>query len=332
MLKATKYFSFLLVSILFGILYITPLQAKDPLPSWQEGQTKQAIIDFVHKVINKNDKDYVPSSERIAVFDNDGTLWVEHPMYVQLAFAMDRVKTLAKENPQWKNQQPFKAVLENDMKTLASLGEKGVVELIMATHAGMTNEAFEAIVLDWLKTARHPKYKVAYTELVYQPMLELINYLQENEFKTFIVSGGGIEFMRPWSQKIYGIPKEQVIGSSIKLKYDDSHPKPQMIRLPEVNFIDDKEGKPIGIEMYIGKRPIAAFGNSDGDYQMLAWTTAGDGARLGMLVHHDDDKREYAYNKNTSFGKLDKAKEDAKRQGWHLINMKEDWKRIFSFE
>ena len=313
-------------------IFASALKASDPLPSWQEGPAKQAIIDFVTKVTNKNHKEFVPVPLRVVVFDNDGTLWTEHPMYVQLAFALDRIKALAAQHPQWKTQQPYKAVLENDMKTLASLGEKGVVELIMATHAGMTNEEFESIVNNWLKTARHPKFNVPYTKLVYQPMLELLNYFRDNQFKTFIVSGGGVEFMRPWSQKIYGIPREQVIGSSIKLKYDYRDGKPILVRLPQVNFIDDKEGKPVGIEMYIGQRPIAAFGNSDGDYQMLEWTTSGALPRLAMIVHHDDEKREYAYDKKTAFGKLDKASAAAKDRGWYLISMKKDWKKIFSFE
>ncbi len=321
--------SFLLLTLLSISAFAV---SKDPLPSWNEGATKQSILTFVEKVKQKNTKDFVPTNERIAVFDNDGTLWVEHPMYVQLAFALDRVKTLAPNHPEWKEQQPFKAVLENDMKTLEALGEKGAFEIVMATHAGMTSEQFEAIVTQWLSTARHPRFKVPYTNLVYQPMVELLNYLRANDFKTFIVSGGGIEFMRPWAQKAYGIPPAQVVGSSIKLKYELRDGKPLLFRLPEINFIDDKEGKPIGIQNYIGQRPIAAFGNSDGDYQMLEWTTAGSGQRLSMIVHHDDAKREYAYDRNTAFGKLDKALDAAPSHGWILISMKEDWKRIFSFE
>lgn len=314
---------------LVALLIATSLQAKDPLPSWHDGANKQAIVTFVEKISNKNDKDFVPVNQRIAVFDNDGTLWVEHPMYVQLAFVLDRIMTLAPKHPEWHNKQPFKAILEGDKKALAALREKDLVEMLMVTHAGMTNEAFEEIVLNWLQTARHPKFNKPYTELVYQPMLELLNYLRENGFKTFIVSGGGIEFMRPWSQKVYGIPPEQAVGSSIKLKYEYIEGKPAMMRLPEVNFIDDKAGKPVGIAMHIGQRPIAAFGNSDGDFQMLEWTTAGQGARLGMIVHHDDEQREYAYDKNTSFGKLDKALDAAKNHGWHVINMKDDWKQVF---
>ncbi len=321
------YTTCVLLIVISGISY-----AKDPLPSWNEGSTKQAIISFVEKVKQKNTKDFVPASERIVVFDNDGTLWLEHPIYTQLAFALDRVKELAPNHPEWKNQQPFKAVLEGDMKALESLGEKGAFELVMATHAGMTSEEFEEIVNKWFAKARHPRFKVPYTELVYKPMVELLEYLRTNDFKTFIVSGGGIEFMRPWAQKTYGIPPDQVVGSSIKLKYEDRNNKPILLRLPELNFIDDKEGKPVGIENHIGRRPIAAFGNSDGDYQMLEWTTAGDGARLGMIVHHDDAKREYAYDRNTAFGKLDKALDAAKSHGWILISIKDDWKQVFAFD
>lgn len=319
-----KKWHFLLILLCCGVV-----QANDPLPSWNEGASKRAIIQFVDKVKNKTSKDFVPVNERIAVFDNDGTLWVEHPIYVQLAFALDRVKQLAPQHPEWKSKQPFKAVLEGDMKTLEALGEKGAAEIVMATHAGMTSEEFDEIALKWITTASHPKFKVPYTELVYQPMVELLEYLRANDFRTFIVSGGGIEFMRPWAQKTYGIPPNQVVGSSIKLKYELRDGKPVLLRLPEINFIDDKEGKPIGIQNYIGIKPIAAFGNSDGDFQMLEWTTAGSGARLGMLVHHDDAKREYAYDRHTAVGKLDKALDAAKSHGWFLINMKDDWKVIF---
>ncbi len=330
-MKQLKKLSGLLTTCLLLSFFISELAfASDPLASWNEGPTKQAIINFVDKVKQKNSKDYVPPSERIAVFDNDGTLWIEQPMYVQLAFALDRVKELTPKHPEWKSQQPFKAVLEGDMKTLEILGEKGIAELVMTTHAGMTNEEFENIVSKWIATAHHPRFKVAYTDLVYVPMVELLTYLRANDFKTFIVSGGGIEFMRPWANKAYGIPPEQVVGSSIKLKYEHRDGKPIMLRLPAVNFIDDKEGKPIGIESHIGLRPIAAFGNSDGDYQMLEWTTAGSGPRLGMIVHHDDAKREYAYDRKSAVGKLDKALDAAPSHGWILINMKEDWKRVFA--
>jgi hypothetical protein len=316
---------FFLLVLLYGGL----AQANDPLSSWNEGASKKAIIQFVNKIKTNGSKDFVPVNERIAVFDNDGTLWVEHPMYVQLAFALDRVKELAPQHPEWKTKQPFKAVLEGDMKTLEALGEKGVAEIIMVTHAGMTSEEFDGIALKWITTARDHRFKVPYTELVYQPMVELLEYLRANGFKTFIVSGGGIEFMRPWAQKSYGIAPNQVVGSSIKLKYELREGKPVLLRLPEINFIDDKQGKPIGIQSHIGMKPIAAFGNSDGDYQMLEWTTAQSGPRLGMIVHHDDEKREYAYDRHTAFGKLDKALDAAQSHGWSLISMKDDWKVIF---
>ncbi|WP_183607713.1 MULTISPECIES: HAD family hydrolase [Rhizobium] len=302
----------------------------DPLPSWNGTAPKAAIVGFVEKVSKAGSPDFVPEPERIAVFDNDGTLWVEHPMYIQLAFALDRVKTLAPAHPEWKDVQPFKAVLEGDMKTLAASGEKGLLELIMVTHAGMTNDDFQKVVTDWLSTARDPRFKRPYTELVYQPMVELLAYLRANGFKTFIVSGGGVEFMRPWAEKIYGVPPEQVVGSSIKTEFKMQDDTPTLHRLPEVNFIDDKAGKPVAINQQIGRRPIAAFGNSDGDLEMLQWTTmAGAPARLGMLVHHTDAEREYAYDRKTEFGRLDKALDAAAITGWTVIDMKADWKQIF---
>ncbi|MGR4841169.1 HAD family hydrolase [Rhizobium sp. LARHSG275] len=302
----------------------------DPLPSWNDTASKVAIVSFVEKVTGQGSPDFVPETERIPVFDNDGTLWVEHPMYVQLAFALDRVKTLAPQHPEWKETQPFKAVLDGDMKTLAASGEKGLVELIMTTHAGMTSSDFQKIVTDWLASARDPKFKRPYTELVYQPMVELLAYLRANGFKTFIVSGGGIEFMRPWAEKVYGVPPEQVIGSSIKTEFRMQDDMPTLYRLPEVNFIDDKAGKPVGINQQIGRRPIAAFGNSDGDLQMLQWTTmAGAPARLGVLIHHTDAEREYAYDRDTEFGRLDKALDAAAITGWTVVDMKADWKQVF---
>ncbi|WP_445944956.1 HAD family hydrolase [Rhizobium sp. WSM1274] len=302
----------------------------DPLPSWNDTASKVAIVSFVEKVTGQGSPDFVPETERIAVFDNDGTLWVEHPTYVQLAFALDRVKTLAPQHPEWKETQPFKAVLDGDMKTLAASGEKGLVELIMTTHAGMTSSDFQKIVTDWLASARDPKFKRPYTELVYQPMVELLAYLRANGFKTFIVSGGGIEFMRPWAEKVYGVPPEQVIGSSIKTEFRMQDDMPTLYRLPEVNFIDDKAGKPVGINQQIGRRPIAAFGNSDGDLQMLQWTTmAGAPARLGVLIHHTDAEREYAYDRDTEFGRLDKALDAAAITGWTVVDMKADWKQVF---
>jgi haloacid dehalogenase-like hydrolase len=304
----------------------------ETLPSWDDGATKQAILNFVAAVTQEGSPNFVPPAERIATFDNDGTLWVEHPMYIQLAFALDRVKALAPLHPEWKNTQPFKAALEGDMKTLAEAGEHGMAELVMATHAGMTTEEFQKIVIDWFATARHPRFKRSYTELSYQPMIELLAYLRANGFKTFIVSGGGIEFMRPWTERVYGVPPEQVVGSSIKTQFQMRDGRPELFRLPELNFIDDKAGKPVGINEFIGRRPIAAFGNSDGDIEMLQWTTMSGGVRLGLIVHHTDAEREYAYDRDTPFGRLDKGLDAAAMNKWVVVDMKNDWKRIFAFE
>jgi hypothetical protein len=301
----------------------------DPLPSWNAGTAKQAIMTFVGRVTRQDGPDFVPPAERIATFDNDGTLWCEHPMYVQLVFALDRVKAMAPLHPEWKDRQPFKAALEGDMKTLAAAGEHGIGELVMATHAGMTSEEFAKIVTDWLATARDPRFQRPYTELVYQPMLELLAYLRANGFRTYIVSGGGIEFMRPWSERVYGVPPEQVVGSSIKTKFEIRRGIPILFRLPEINFVDDGPGKPVGINAHIGRRPIAAFGNSDGDLQMLQWTTMSGGVRLGLIVHHTDAEREYAYDRDTSFGRLDKALDAAAANRWTVVDMKTDWKVIF---
>ncbi|WP_418068608.1 HAD family hydrolase [Rhizobium laguerreae] len=321
----------MIIALGAALLHATsPFAQSDPLPSWNDTASKAAIISFVEKVTGQGSPDFVPENERIAVFDNDGTLWVEHPMYTQLAFALDRVKALAPQHPEWKETQPFKAVLEGDMKTLAASGEKGLMELIMTTHAGMTSGDFQKVVTDWLASARDPKFKRPYTELVYQPMIELLAYLRANGFKTFIVSGGGVEFMRPWVEKVYGVPPEQVIGSSIKTEFRMQDDTPTLFRLPEINFIDDKAGKPVGINQQIGRRPIAAFGNSDGDLQMLQWTTmAGGPARLGVLIHHTDAEREYAYDRETEFGRLDKALDAASIAGWTVVDMKADWKQVF---
>jgi hypothetical protein len=304
----------------------------DPLPSWNDGGSKKAITDFVARVTRQGGPDFVPVPERIATFDNDGTLWVEHPMYTQLAFALDRVKALAPLQPEWNNTQPFKAAIEGDMKTLAEAGEHGMAELLMATHAGMTTGEFVKIVTDWLATARDPRFKRPYTELSYQPMIELLAYMRANGFKTYIVSGGGVEFMRPWTERVYGVPPEQVVGSSIKTRFQMRDGRPELFRLPEVNFVDDKAGKPVGINEFIGRRPIAAFGNSDGDLEMLQWTTMSGGVRLGLLVHHTDAEREYAYDRDTPFGRLDKALDAAALNHWIVVDMKNDWKRIFAFE
>lgn len=316
---------------LAAILFVSTASAQepDPLPSWNDGASKQAIVDFVTKVTEPESADYVPIKDRVATFDNDGTLWLEQPMYTQLAFALDRVKQLAPEHPEWKDTQPFKAVLEGDMKALAASGEKGIAQLVAATHAGMSPAEFQQIVGDWLATAKDKRFERGYTKLVYQPMLELLAYLRDKGFTTYIVSGGGIEFVRNFSEPVYGIPPAQVVGSSIKTKYEIVDGKPTLIRLPEVDFIDDKDGKPVGINQHIGQRPIAAFGNSDGDYQMLDWTTAGEGVRLGLIVHHTDAEREYAYDRESTFGRLDKALTDAPAKGWIVVDMKNDWKDVF---
>ena len=304
----------------------------NPLPSWNDGATKQSILDFVAAVTREGSPDFVPPAERIATFDNDGTLWVEHPMYTQLAFALDRVKALAPQHPEWKDTQPFKAALEGDARALAETGEHGLMALLMATHTGMTTDEFQTIVLDWIAAARDPRFKRPYTELAYLPMVELLGFLRANGFKTFIVSGGGIEFMRPWTERVYGVPPEQVVGSSIKTKFQMRDGKPELFRLPDLNFIDDNVGKPVGINEYIGRRPIAAFGNSDGDLEMLQWTTMAGGRRFGLIVHHTDAEREYAYDRDTSFGRLDKALDAAALNRWTVVDMKKDWKRIFAFE
>lgn len=301
----------------------------DPLPSWNDGASKQSILNFVVAVTKEGSADFIPAPQRIATFDNDGTLWCEQPMYVQLAFALERVKALSNQHPEWKTKQPFKAVLDSDIKALAKSGEKGLLELVMATHAGMTTEEFTTIASDWIKTARHPKFKRPYTDLVYQPMLELLTYLRANGFKTFIVSGGGIEFMRPWAEKVYGIAPDQVVGSSIKTKFQMRDGQPELFRLPAIDFVDDGPGKPVGINAHIGQRPIAAFGNSDGDIQMLQWATKSGGRRFGLIVHHTDAVREYGYDRKSHFGKLDKGFDAAKVNGWTLVSMKDDWKTVF---
>ncbi|MGB5296389.1 MAG: HAD family hydrolase [Thermoanaerobaculia bacterium] len=307
----------------------TTVVGADPLPSWGDSAAKDAIVDFVSRVTDPASPDFVPAAERLATFDNDGTLWSEKPLYFQLLFAMDRVKAMGPEHPEWKEKQPFKSALEGDMETLASTGKRGLMELLMASHAGMTTVEFEQIVRDWISTARHPELERPYTELVFQPMLEVLEYLRFNGFRTFIVSGGGIEFMRPWVEEIYGIPPEQVVGSSIQVEYEVRDGEPALVRLPEIDFIDDKEGKPVGIHKFIGRRPIAAFGNSDGDFQMLEWTTAGDGARLGVLIHHTDAEREWAYDRDSHVGSLSRGLDEAEDRGWVVVDMKDDWKTIY---
>jgi len=330
-LKRNSFLLMMVVMATTAMLAISPAMAQtDPLPSWNDSAPKKAIVAFVEKVTREGSPDFVPVPERIATFDNDGTLWAEQPMYFQFLFALDRVKALAPTHPEWKDKEPFASLLKGDLKAALAGGEKAMLEIVMATHAGMTTDEFERIVKDWLATAKHPKTKRLYTEMVYQPMLELLVYLRANGFKTFIVSGGGIEFMRPWTEKVYGIPPEQVVGSSIKTKFELRDGKPALVRLPELNFIDDKAGKPVGINEHVGRRPIAAFGNSDGDQQMLEWTQAGPGARLMLLVHHDDAVREFAYGSESKIGTFsDALRTEATKNGWTVISMKNDWKRIF---
>lgn len=304
----------------------------DPLQSWNGGAVKTAILGFVGRVTREGGPDYVEPAERIAVFDNDGTLWAEQPVYFQLQFAFDQVKALAPQHPQWRTSEPFRAVIEGDRRALAASGEKGIMQIMAATHAGMTTDAFAKAVADWLATARHPRFDRPYTDLVYQPMLELLAYLRANGFKTFIVSGGGVEFMRVFADRLYGIPPEQVIGSSGETKYEIRDGKPVLVKLAKVEFVDDGPGKPVGIDRFIGRRPILAFGNSDGDRQMLEWTAAGAGARFMGLVHHTDAVREWTYDRNSSVGRLDKALDEAVAKGWTVVDMKRDWRVIFAFQ
>jgi phosphoserine phosphatase len=304
-------------------------RAADPLPAWNDRPAKKAILTFVAKVTKEGSPDVVAPADRVATFDNDGTLWCEYPVPVQLAFALDRVKALADKHPEWKDKQPFKAVLEGDHRALAAAGVKGATEIIVATHAGMTEEEFEVIVKDWLATARHPKFQRPYTECVYQPMVELLTYLRANGFKTYIVSGGGIDFMRPWAEKAYGIPPEQVVGSTGKTKYEVRDGKGVLLRLPQIEFVDDKDGKPMGIHKSIGRRPTMAFGNSDGDFEMLEYATTGKGARFGLYVHHTDEEREYAYDRQSPLARLDRGLDEAAKRGWVVASMKDDWKTVF---
>lgn len=306
----------------------------NPLPSWNDTGTRKAIIAFVDKVTKEGSPEFVRPAERIAVFDNDGTLWAEQPMYFQLAFAIDRVKAVAPQHPEWKDKEPFKSILAGDVKAALAGGEKAILELVAATHSGMTVAEFEKSVKDWITTARHPTTGRLYTEMVYQPMLELLAYLRASGFKTFIVSGGGIDFMRPWAERVYGIPPEQVVGSSGKLKFEMRDGVPVLTKLAEINLIDDKEGKPVGIHSHIGRRPIFAAGNSDGDQQMLEYTTIARDAtdatpRFGLLIHHSDADREWAYDRDSHIGKLDKALDEAKQRGWTVADMKNDWKVVF---
>lgn len=304
----------------------------DPLPSWNDTGPKKAIVAFVERVTDPRSPEFVPPAERIATFDNDGCLWAEQPLYFQAIFMFDRIQELAAQHPEWNEKEPFASVLKGDRKAALAGGEKALLEMAMATHAGMTTGEFGQIVDEWLATAKHPRTGRLYTEMVYQPMLELLAYLRANGFKTFIASGGGIEFMRAWVERVYGVPPEQVVGSSIKTKYEVRDGIPVLARLPELNFIDDKAGKPIGINQHIGRRPIMAFGNSDGDFEMLEWTTAGPGLRFGLLVHHTDAEREWAYDRESHIGRLARGLDEGPRRGWTIVNMRDDWRVIFPFE
>jgi phosphoserine phosphatase len=318
-----------LLLILIFHAALAPARAEDALLSWREGEAKKSIVAFVENVTRAGGPDFVKPEERIAVFDNDGTLWTEWPFYSQGFFALDRVRALAPQHPDWRKRQPFKAALAGDLKAIAAGGEKSAMEIVVATHAGDTPEAFQAIVADWLAHAEHPKFKAHYDRLVYQPMLELLSYLRANGFKTFIVSGGGVEFVRAFSERVYGVPPEQVVGSTIVTKLELVDGEPVLKREAKIDFVNDKAGKPVGINKFIGRRPIAAFGNSDGDFEMLDWTTRGPGPRFGLIVHHDDATREAAYDRQSAVGRLDRGLDEAGKRGWTLVSMKNDWKTIF---
>jgi hypothetical protein len=328
-MRVLNPFDWLLVMVL-ALSSSARAEPVDPLASWNDGAAKARIVAFTQAVTEPGGKEFVAPAERIAVFDNDGTLWAEQPAYFQAFFIMDRVKALSPKHPEWKTQEPYASLLKGDLKAAMAGGEKALLQLAMSTHAGMTSDEFARIVSDWIATARHPKTGRLLTDMTYQPMKELLAYLRANGFKTYIVSGGGIEFMRPWAEKVYGVPPEQVIGSSIKTKFEWRDGQPVLVRLPELNFINDKGGKPVGIQQHIGRRPIAAFGNSDGDYEMLTWTTAAPGARLGVMVHHDDAEREFAYDRRSHIGKLDRGLDDAGARRWTVVSMKADWKTVFT--
>lgn len=318
----------LVVQLGIGPTAIVTLAA-DPLPSWNDGPTKQSIVTFVERVTKQGGADFVPVAERIATFDNDGTLWCEQPMYVQAVFMHDRVLELAPEHPDWKTLEPYRSLLSGEKKSVLELGQQGIAEVVGATHGGVTPEAFQQSVSVWLTKARHPRFERHYTQLVYQPMLELLAYMRANQFKTYVVSGGGVEFMRPWADGAYGIPPEQIIGSTVQTKFEMRDEQAMLFQQPKIDFIDDRDGKPVAINRIIGRRPIAAFGNSDGDLEMLQWTTAGAGARFGLIVHHTDAEREYAYDRDSRVGRLAKALDQAPQRGWTVVNMKTDWRVIF---
>ncbi|MBT8051429.1 MAG: haloacid dehalogenase-like hydrolase [Gammaproteobacteria bacterium] len=331
MKRLTKQFQFNSAVLAVSLMMLTTLAhaQSDPLPSWNDTASKKAIVEFVELVTTPGSPSFVAPAERIATFDNDGTLWAEQPMYFQAIFIFDRIEELAPHHPEWKEKEPFASALRGDRKAALSGGVKAILEMAMATHAGMSTEAFGQTVMEWLNSAKHPTTGRRYTEMVYQPMLELLDYLRANGFKTYIVSGGGIEFMRPWAEHVYGVPPEQVVGSSIKSTYEVRDGQPMLMRLPEMNFIDDKEGKPVGINQHIGRRPIMAVGNSDGDFQMLEWTTAGDGPRFGLLVHHTDNEREWAYDRESHIGRLDRGLDEGPKRGWTIVDMARDWGTVF---
>lgn len=318
--------------LIFLAIAASPVCAQDPLPSWNDGAAKTSILEFVAAVSDENSPDYVEPGDRIATFDNDGTLWLEYPLYTQLLFALDRVRELAPQNPDWKTTQPFKAVLEGDLQAVAESGMKGLMEIVMATHAGMTAEEYEEIALNWLNTKKNQRFNRLYSELIYQPMVELLTLLRAKDFKTFIVSGGGIAFMRPVTERAYGIPPEQVVGSRVVTEYVVRDGKGVLVRKPEIGFIDDKSGKPVGIHEHIGKRPILAVGNSDGDFEMIEYTTSSAGRRLGVFIHHTDAEREYAYDRESKVGRLNRVLDEAERRGWIIVSMKDDWKVIWKAE
>ena len=339
----TRYISFKTLLFLFIMITMscdsknetkatTTISNEDPLPSWNDGETKTSIIVYVNDITNSESKKFIPITDRIATFDNDGNLWSEQPVYFQLFFVLDRIKEMAKDHPEWKDEQPFKAVLENDMETIKKSGMKGIGQLLMTTHAGNTTEEFDAIVKDWVKTAKHPTKNVGYDKLVYQPMLELLAYLRANDFKTYIVSGGGVDFMRAFVSPVYGIPSEQIIGSRIKTGFDFNNGNPVIKRLSEIDFVDDKEGKPLNIQKIIGKKPVFSSGNSDGDLQMMQWAASNKHKSFMLYVHHTDSVREWAYDRDSHIGKLDKGLDQARKDGWTVIDMKNDWKVIYPFE
>jgi phosphoglycolate phosphatase-like HAD superfamily hydrolase len=318
--------------VALALLAASPAPGADPLASWKDGAVRSAITAFVTAASREGSPGFIPAAERIAVFDNDGTLWAEQPVYFQLAFALDRVKALAPQHPEWKTQEPYASLLAGNLQAALAGGNRAILEIVMATHAGVTTDEFAKLVSDWLASAKHPRFGRPYVELVYQPMLELLAYLRANGFETWIVSGGGVEFMRVWVERVYGIPPQQVVGTSIATQFEMRGGTPVLVRQPELEFLDDGPGKPVGINRFIGRRPVFAFGNSDGDQQMLQWTAAGNGPRFMGIVHHTDAEREWAYDRQSHIGRLDKALDEAKARGWTVVDMKRDWKRVFPFE